>query len=91
MNYLILESPHKCFVCGKTFTRRIILKNHEKSHSVESGERKIIKANFSCVYCPKIFTRKEYLKAHISIHTQGAVNFHQVKKIFKFLCPVKYF
>ncbi len=70
---LISESPHLCFVCGKRFTRRIILEKHEKAHSPQTGDavRKIIKANFSCDFCGKKYTRKAYLKAHISIHTQG--------------------
>jgi len=72
----ILESPHKCLVCGKTYTRKIILEKHQKTHSSEPNEPKlpkIIKAAFSCDDCPKRFTRKEYLKAHISIHTKGKV------------------
>lgn len=71
-----LESPHQCFVCGKSFTRKIILENHVRSHS-PGNVPKIIKATFTCNFCPKKYTRKDYLKAHISIHTQGAVKFDQ--------------
>lgn len=66
-----LESPHKCFVCGKTYTRKIILENHSKSHEENPLTGGSVRPTFLCDYCPKIYTRKQYLKAHISIHKQG--------------------
>lgn len=70
---IILDSPHKCFVCGKSFTRNSNLKKHLELHNQsEVSDSQRIMAKFSCDFCTKTFTRKEYLKSHISIHTQGA-------------------
>lgn len=69
----LLESPHICTVCGKSFTRRAILEKHENKHSEQKEvlSSSSIKAKYTCNYCDKKFTRKGYLKAHIAIHTQG--------------------
>lgn len=71
VNDIILESPHKCSICGKTYTRKIILEKHMKSHYPQEKVPETVKTKFPCDFCPKVYTRKEYLKAHISIHTQG--------------------
>lgn len=55
------ETPHRCDICSKTFTRKEHLLNHVRQHTGESPHR--------CTYCPKTFTRKEHLTNHIHQHT----------------------
>lgn len=72
-----VESPHKCFVCGKSFTRKAILEKHEQSHSpreIRSVNKTSVRATFQCDICCKMYTRKQYLKDHIRIH-DGVKNF----------------
>lgn len=67
-----IESPHKCFVCGKVYTKSVILDKHLKSHSPkEITSDKSVRAKFRCELCPKVYSRKQYLKDHLSIHNQG--------------------
>lgn len=72
----LLESPHKCFVCGKTFTRKAILEKHKQIHSPKKGRsvnEKSVRAKFQCDICQKLYSRKQYLKDHMRIHNRGEI------------------
>lgn len=58
---LVGESPHKCGLCTKSFTRKEHLTNHIRQHTGESPHR--------CHFCAKSFTRKEHLVNHVRVHT----------------------
>ncbi len=52
--------PFTCSQCGKSFTKKMQLKDHLHIHSSENP--------FSCSQCGKSFTCKTNLKNHMLIH-----------------------
>ncbi|CAO1338410.1 unnamed protein product [Diamesa hyperborea] len=61
-HFIILgNTPNKCDLCNKFFTRKEHLLNHVRQHTGESPHK--------CMYCNKSFTRKEHMVNHIRQHT----------------------
>ncbi|KAF2638941.1 hypothetical protein P280DRAFT_470952 [Massarina eburnea CBS 473.64] len=54
------KAAFTCTLCGQSFTRKLIMQDHEKSHR---GERP-----HECAECGKSFTRKNDLTRHRRIH-----------------------
>ena len=63
--HLPIEKNHVCTICGNTFNKITVLKNHIKA--VHYGEKP-----FECTTCGKSFSRKQNLKEHMLIHTGEA-------------------
>lgn len=57
----ILEKPHKCDRCGKTFRDKYHLNRHIFVHTREKP--------FKCMFCDKHFSRKDKLTQHTLLHT----------------------
>ncbi|KAF1974533.1 C2H2 domain-containing protein, partial [Bimuria novae-zelandiae CBS 107.79] len=57
------KATHTCHLCGKSFTRKLILDDHVKSHKGIRSEE--------CEECGKAFTRKNDLRRHQKIHERG--------------------
>ncbi|XP_072279659.1 uncharacterized protein [Pyxicephalus adspersus] len=55
------EKPYLCYVCGRFFSRKTHLIEHERTHT---GEKP-----FSCSECGKCFMQKSALALHQRIHT----------------------
>uniref|UniRef100_A0AAQ6IH03 C2H2-type domain-containing protein n=1 Tax=Anabas testudineus TaxID=64144 RepID=A0AAQ6IH03_ANATE len=55
------ERPHTCDVCGKGFTLKQLLRNHQRLHAEVRP--------FRCEQCGKSFYRADTLKGHQRIHT----------------------
>ncbi|XP_068246209.1 zinc finger protein OZF-like [Palaemon carinicauda] len=56
------EKPFVCEVCGKGFSRKHHMINHQIVHM--SSEERIKVMKYKCEECGKMFTRKEYLEQH---------------------------
>ncbi|XP_041968474.1 zinc finger protein 99-like isoform X3 [Aricia agestis] len=56
----LMDKPHKCTECEKTFFTKAELQNHHVKHT---GLRQ-----FLCDYCLKTFPRKKSLREHVKIH-----------------------
>lgn len=59
------KADYPCTLCGKTFTRNFIRKNHERSHR---GERP-----HECPECGRAFTRYNDMMRHKKLHERGRV------------------
>ncbi|ODM92396.1 putative zinc finger protein [Orchesella cincta] len=55
------EKPFECTTCGRRFTQRIGMLQHQRRHT---GERP-----FGCAFCDKRFTQKSGLVQHERLHT----------------------
>lgn len=55
------ERPFQCLHCGKSFSTKNILKQHERIHTKERP--------YSCQYCKKTFSHRTALANHIRTHT----------------------
>lgn len=55
------ETPHRCDICKKSFTRKEHFMNHVMWHTGETPHQ--------CQVCGKKYTRKEHLANHMRSHT----------------------
>lgn len=55
------ETPHRCDICKKSFTRKEHFMNHVMWHTGETPHH--------CQVCGKKYTRKEHLANHMRSHT----------------------
>lgn len=53
--------PHECSICGKSFSRKMLLKQHQRVHT---GERP-----YSCPECGKTFADRSNMSLHARLHT----------------------
>uniref|UniRef100_A0A8D3BUF7 C2H2-type domain-containing protein n=1 Tax=Scophthalmus maximus TaxID=52904 RepID=A0A8D3BUF7_SCOMX len=69
------ERPHTCDVCGKGFTLKQLLRNHQRLHADVRP--------FRCEQCGKSFYRAHGLKMHQMVHTgERAYNCQYCNKSF---------
>lgn len=60
------EKPFSCSVCGKAFSLRANMREHQKIHDKQDTEKP-----YSCTYCDASFARPSKLHKHLEKH--GAV------------------
>uniref|UniRef100_A0A0N5AIQ6 Protein krueppel n=1 Tax=Syphacia muris TaxID=451379 RepID=A0A0N5AIQ6_9BILA len=61
LNDGIVFKGNKCFICGRTFPTRTVLKEHQMSHTGAKPK--------SCSFCGRVFYSKNSLHVHERIHT----------------------
>ena len=59
------DPMNKCSYCGKAFAKKIVLKEHMKSHSEDK--------NFKCTECNRSFLRNWMLNRHLKSHTKTCI------------------
>ena len=67
IDYIKINMPVACEICGKLMANGRVLVQHMTSHSVNKA--------FQCPHCPKSFTRM--------VHLQGHLVFHGIQKQFE--------